>query len=79
MPRYFFHLYNDTVTLDNEGVELASDAEAEQRALAEARALAADSVREGGSLTLTHRIEVANAGGEKVAAVTFGDAVDIRP
>jgi hypothetical protein len=78
MQRYFFHIFNDTVTFDEEGIELPGDREAERRAYVEARILAAESIRSEGHLDLNHRIEVENAAGEKIAVVTFGDAVEVR-
>ncbi len=79
MQRYFFHIFNDTVTRDEEGIELGGDREAQERAFVEARVLAAESVREEGHLVLNHHIEVVAASGETIAVVKFGDAVEIRP
>lgn len=45
MPRYFFHVLNDEQTVDQEGVELADQEAAMALAAAEARNLAAESVR----------------------------------
>ena len=78
MPRYFFHFHNDIDTFDEEGLELANDAAARTQAIAEARAIAADSVRHG-SLDLNHRIEVVTADGGGVQVVRFGDALRLKP
>ena len=76
MPRFFFHVYDDVVALDDEGIELP-DAEAARRAALDgARALAADQVRKG-RLDLRHRIEVVDESGARVLSVTFDEAVRV--
>lgn len=45
MPRYFFHVFNDEQTVDQEGVDLADQEGAMALAAAEARNLAAESVK----------------------------------
>ena len=77
MPRYYFHIYNDDVTMDDEGAELADDEAARARAVKEARVLAADTVLHG-HLTSHHRIEIVDAERNPVGTVYFGEAVDIR-
>ena len=76
MPRFFFHVYDDVVAIDDEGIELP-DAEAARRAaLAGARALAAEQVRKG-HLDLRHRIEVEDDAGAAVLSVTFDEAIQV--
>lgn len=77
MPRFYFHLYNDLTSIDEEGLELPNEAAAMQRAAVMARLMAAESVREG-RLILDHRIEVTNEAGDKVGTVQFRDVVQIR-
>jgi hypothetical protein len=77
MPLFFFHLYDDAVALDEEGIELPDRGAAERTAVASARALICEQVRTG-SVTLHHRIEVVDEAGSPVACVTFGDAVKIE-
>jgi hypothetical protein len=77
MPRYFFHMFNDDTTTDEEGQELPSDAAALQRAAEYARAMAADSVSLG-HLVLDHRIVVEKDAGERVGAIHFRDVVKIK-
>ncbi len=77
MPHYYFHLYNDVVALDDEGVDLPDDAAAIRHAGANAREMAAHSVRDG-HLTLDHRIDITDDRGEKVGTVYFRDVVEIR-
>jgi hypothetical protein len=77
MPRYYFHLFNDVTSIDEEGAEFPSEAIAVQRAQANAREMAAESVRDG-HLVLSHRIEVGNETGDKIATVHFGDVIEVR-
>ena len=77
VPRYFFHLYNDIVAIDEEGQELPDLAAARDEALRNARAIAADSVTKG-KLSLKHRIDVADESGACVATVYFKDAVKVE-
>jgi hypothetical protein len=76
MPRYFFHLFNDVVSRDEEGVELPNNAVAMQHAAASAREMAAESVREG-QLILDHRIEVTDEAGGRIGVVRFADVVEV--
>jgi hypothetical protein len=78
MPRYYFNVYNDDVTLDDEGAELADDHAARARAVKEARALAADTVFHG-HLTRHHRIDIVDENQNPVGTVHFDEAVTIRP
>ena len=77
MPRFYFHLFNDTQVPDPEGIELPDATVALQRAVSAARAMAAESVREG-HLILSHRIEVSDETGASGATVHFGDVVEIH-
>lgn len=77
MPRYFIHIFNDLTADDEEGVELADDRAALERATSEARILAAESVRTHGHLVLRHRLEVRGEQGRLVGSVAFGDVVRI--
>jgi hypothetical protein len=76
VPRYFFHLYNDIVSID-EGTELAGVEVAKAKAADDARDMVCASVRHG-HLNLDHRIEVTDEAGELVAKVTFRDAFTIE-
>ena len=77
MPRYFFHVFNDDDTVDEEGAELPDLAVACERARAEVRILAAESVVAHGHLIRDHRIDI-ECGGEIVASIRFRDAVAVR-
>ena len=78
MALYFFNLFNDAVTMDDEGVEVADDDAARAHAVKEARTMAADSVRKG-HLTVSHRIEFVDRSRRLLGTVRFDEAVDIRP
>jgi hypothetical protein len=77
VPLYFFNLYNDVVTMDDEGVDLADDDAARAHAVKEARAMAADSVSKG-HLTVSHRIDFVDEQRNPVGTIRFDEAVDIR-
>lgn len=77
MPLYYFNIYNDDVTLDDEGADLADDQAARAHAIKAARSLAADTASKG-HLTLDDRIEVEDADHKLVETVRFGEAVEIR-
>jgi hypothetical protein len=78
VPRYFFNVYNDDVTLDDEGAELLDPHAARAYAVKHARALAADTVLHG-HLTAHHRIEIVDRHQNPVGTVRFDEAVAIRP
>jgi hypothetical protein len=77
VPRYFFHLYNDEIARDDEGIELPNDAAALQRGEMEARNMAAESVRKG-HLILDHRIVVCAEDGNQVGVIHFRDVVAVQ-
>lgn len=77
MGLYFFNLYDDGIALDEEGSELPDLAAAKARAFASARAMACAEVLDG-HLTLGHRIEVVDGGGELLWTVRFSDVVSVE-
>jgi hypothetical protein len=78
MPRFFFHIYNDLVTQDLEGQELADADAAVREARKGARSLAAEQVLTSARLVLHHFIEVEDSDGAVIAKVTFRDAVAVE-
>jgi hypothetical protein len=76
VPRFFFHVYDDAVAIDEDGLELADPEAAEQEAVRGARSLACEQVIHG-ELHLDHRIEVQGEGGETLFSVRFGDAIAV--
>lgn len=77
VPRFFFHLYDDMITADEEGQELVGTLAARERAIAIAREMVCSEVL-GGHLNLKHRIEVADESGKIIATVRFKDAVELE-
>lgn len=78
MPRFFFHLRNDHILDDEEGVELSSNEAAKERASSFALSMAAASIVESQKLDLRHRIDVTNQAGEVIHTVLFGDVVEVK-
>jgi hypothetical protein len=77
VPLYYFNVYNDDVTMDDEGAELADAEAARAYAVKAVRALAADTVLHG-HFTASHRIEFVDGEREPVGTVRFDEAVEIR-
>jgi hypothetical protein len=77
MPHFFFHLYNDIVAMDDEGVDLP-DLEADHaNGIREAREMMLETVAEG-RINFSHRIDIADENGAVVDSVTFADAVTVE-
>lgn len=76
VPLYYFHIYNDDITLDPEGTELADDEAAMALAVIEVRGLASETVRNGHFIGF-HRIEVVGEDRRPVGKVRFDEAVTI--
>lgn len=77
MPRYFFNVYDDVVTIDEEGLELPNIEAARLVALAGARDLMMEQVKHG-YLALSHWIDVVDEQGAVIYHLTFSEAVDVR-
>ena len=78
MPRFFFHLRDDLDVEDFEGAELPSLDAARERATKEARQLMCDTLKEGGRITLRHRIDIEDEEGAVLETVRFAEAVRIE-
>lgn len=78
MPLYYFNIYNDDVTLDEEGVELANEHAARAFAVKSVRELAADTALRG-HLVGHHRVEYVDADQNPLGEVRFDEAVEISP
>jgi hypothetical protein len=76
VPRYYFHLYNDIVALDEEGTDLADFESVWRQAELAAQEIACESIKKG-HLNLDHRIEVADEHGEIVLKLKFRDVFTI--
>ena len=78
MPRYYFNIYNDDITLDYEGAVLADEHAARAYAVKAVRDLAAETVRHG-HLAGHHRVEYVDSDQNPLGEVRFDEAVDITP
>ena len=77
MPRYFFHLYDDIDSIDEEGTELPDIAAATKHAITQAKDMACAEVLKG-HLSLRHRIEVTDEAGMVLLTVRFKDVVEVQ-
>src|SRR5215217_6527929 len=77
VPRYYFHLYNDTDVQDREGKEFTDLQAARLHATDLAKFEFAEAAKERARVKLSHRIEIESPSGVVVATVTFGDAVKV--
>ncbi len=77
MPRYFFHLYDDVIAHDEEGMELPNVAAARLNALIAARDIIVEQVKRG-YFVRSHWIDVVDEQGDPVMTLTFRDAVDVK-
>jgi hypothetical protein len=78
MPRYYFHVLDDLVALDEEGVELPDLDTVKRQAFVAARELIAEEVRVHARVPLYHRIEVTDEQGEVVLTLPFKEVVKIE-
>ena len=77
MPRFFFHVYDDTIALDDDGMDLPDVDAARQEALVGARSLICEEVSKG-RVNLRHRIEVEDEDRRPVLTLPFGSAVQVE-
>ncbi|MEA3003250.1 MAG: hypothetical protein QOH81_2038 [Sphingomonadales bacterium] len=73
MPRFYFHVFNDVVAMDEEGIELPDLATAREQAMDAAREMVCEAINKG-HLNLDYRIEVTDEGGETLTIVSYRDA-----
>lgn len=77
MSRYFFHLYNDIIAMDEEGVDLPDRETAHANGIKEAREMMVDTVTDG-RINFSHRIDIADESGAIVDSVMFSEAVKVE-
>ena len=77
VPRFYFHVYDDVVALDEEGVDLATFAQVRDAAVLAARELATEEIKRKGTLTVKHRVEVEDEQGRPVLTMPFSAAFRI--
>ena len=76
MPLYYFNIYNDDTTLDDQGLELADEHAARAFAVKAVRDLASETVLHG-HLVGHHRVEYVDANQKVLGEVRFSEAVEI--
>lgn len=76
VPRYLFHVYNDAVTIDGEGILLPDLESARSFAVNAARGMMAEGIRTKGQLNLYDWVEIADENGD-ITVVMFRDAVTL--
>lgn len=77
MRRFYFHVFNDETTIDEEGMDFSDLDAARRQAIAAARDLACESIRNG-HLNLDHRIEITSEHNARLMTVTFREAFTIE-
>lgn len=77
MPHYFFHLHNDIISMDEEGVDLPDLEEARANGVREAREMMLEMVAEG-RINFSHRIDIADDKGAVIDSVMFAEAVTVE-
>lgn len=77
MPLFFFHIHDGFGFKDEQGIDMADAAAARVAALAGARGMMSEQVKNG-RLSLHHRIEVEDEHGGSILTLPFGDAVVIE-
>lgn len=76
MPRFYFHLFDDLVSLDEEGKNLPSARAANAEGIRSARDMACAEVMTG-RLNLAHRIEIADETGTVLNTIWFRDVLKV--
>lgn len=79
MSRYYFNLYNDLVTLDEEGIDLPDTEAARNWARQEILFHVGESIKENSHLVLSHKLVICDDAHAEVATVLFGDVVQVSP
>lgn len=79
MPRYYFHLLNDVDAPDEEGRDFQDLDAAREHAGKQARFTAGETVKQNGTIDLSHHIDIEDHVGTVLASVSFGDVVAVRP
>ena len=78
MPRYYFHIHNDVVIMDADGMELRHLAAAKHEAVRGARSMMAEELVAGRPIKLFHRIEIADDDGKVLAAIPFREVITVQ-
>ncbi len=74
MKRYYFNIYNDDITFDDEGALLADDHAARAHTVRAVRGLASETVLLGHFIGY-HRVEYVDSAQKVIGSVRFDEAV----
>ena len=77
MPRFYFHLFDGSPCIDDEGLELADAAAARSAALQSARSIMGHDIFKG-TLSLRGSVNIADESGEVFDWITFSEAVELE-
>ncbi len=77
MPRYYFNVHDEQVTLDLEGIDCPNADFAIELAIRAAREMAAETAHQG-CLVAEHRIEIVDSERRHLDTITFGEAVGFQ-
>lgn len=76
MPRFYFHLFDDLVSIDEEGKDLPSKDAARDEGIRSARDIACAEVMRG-RLNLAHRIEITDEAGTVMNTIWFREVLRV--
>ena len=77
MPRFFFNLRDEISVEDSEGKELPDALEAREMAVACARGMMSEDIKDG-RLMLKDEIDIVDERGDKVLTLPFREAIEIE-
>jgi len=78
MPRFYFHLINDTDVSDLEGAELPDLGAARARAIEQARGMIGEVIKTEARIVLSHRIDIEDEEGRVLDRVVFRDIIRVE-
>ena len=78
VPRFYFHLHNDTDVPDQEGKDFPELDAAREWARRQARDLFGQLAKDEGRVVLHHRIDIENERAEVLDTAWFRDAVNVE-
>jgi hypothetical protein len=79
MPVFLFHVYGNSISMDEEGREFPDISAARDEAVKDVRELIAHQVLRDGTIRLHHRIDIADENGRVIETVAFSDVLRVEP
>lgn len=79
MPHFHLNVFDDSVVLDEEGVDLPDLATAMAHAVRGAREMIAADVIAGKPIDQSYHVEIADRSGHVLKSIRYGDMVQIKP